>query len=59
MKILLLCICPWLLTGYMTSCTTPHEAIPVTFGVCKDGTCLNVGVTIPARKSGKEVVEVQ
>lgn len=54
-RITLLCIIPYLLTGF-TGCT---ETMPFTVGVCKDGTCINVGGAIPARKSGKEVVEVQ
>jgi hypothetical protein len=54
--ILPLCIIPILLTGCENF---NHPAIPLNIGVCKDGTCLNVGVTIPARTSGKDAKEVQ
>ncbi len=54
-RIALLMMIPYLLTGF-PSCVEPT---PFTVGVCKDGTCINVGGVIPARKSGKETREVE
>jgi hypothetical protein len=35
------------------------EPLPLKVGVCKDNVCANIETVIPARKSGKEVQQVQ
>jgi hypothetical protein len=53
---LILCVCPWLLTGCLVSIP-----VPIKVGVCKDGNCVNfeLPATVPVRESGKEVAPVQ